>query len=67
MEKEPPPNITSFIIRFIHPDPAVQPGAREFRGAIRHIQTDEEISFTRWEDALEFMKRYVPIGWEAEE
>lgn len=67
MATNPPPTITSFIIRFIHPDLSSRPGEQEFRGAIRHIQTDEEISFTRWEDALEFMKRYVPIGWEAEE
>jgi hypothetical protein len=67
METDPPPNITSFVIRFIHPDLAIHPGKGEFRGAIRHIQTDEEISFTRWEDALAFMKRFVPIGWEADE
>lgn len=32
-----------------------------YRGAIRHIQSDEEMSFNTWEDAVKFIGRFVPI------
>jgi hypothetical protein len=55
-----PPNITSFVIRFIHGDlPGSSPP--DLRGSIRHIQTDQEIAFTRWVDAVDFIRRYVTI------
>jgi len=55
------PNIVSFVIRFT-PEPAEEAsGAPRYRGAIRHVQTDQESSFTCWADAVEFIQRYVPI------
>ena len=59
-----PPLISSFVIRFVLneaqgtvEDTVQQP----FRGSIRHIQSDEEMNFHIWEDAVEFMRRYVPL------
>ncbi|HEY5731344.1 MAG TPA: hypothetical protein VIS72_14935 [Anaerolineales bacterium] len=58
------PLISSFIIRFVmnevqeeHADAPSHP----FRGSIRHIQSDEEMNFHAWEDAVEFIRRYVPL------
>jgi hypothetical protein len=32
-----------------------------YHGAIRHIQSAEELNFTEWREAVEFMRRFVPI------
>jgi hypothetical protein len=66
MEIPPTPEITSFVIRFIHqgvPDPGdPKPGAGLLmRGTIRNVQTNEEIDFTRWQDAVEFIERFVSL------
>lgn len=62
METNTSPSITSFVIRFVMdnalPDNIAQPC---YRGAIRHIQSDEEINFNNWEDAVTFIQRYVPL------
>jgi len=48
--------ISSFVIRFV-----MDAGLDGFRGEIRHIQTAEQIHFTDWHEAVEFMRRYVPL------
>jgi hypothetical protein len=55
------PNISSFMIRFIQEAHATEQTSLPYRGFIRHIQTDSEISFTRWEDAIAFIQQYVPL------
>lgn len=35
-----------------------------YRGSIRHIQSDEEMNFHLWEDAVAFIRRYVPLDIE---
>jgi hypothetical protein len=55
------PSISSFVIRFIQEAPAAEQASLPYRGFIRHIQTDCEISFTRWEDAIAFIRQYVPL------
>jgi hypothetical protein len=35
-----------------------------YRGSIRHIQSDEEMNFHLWGDAVEFIRRYVPLDIE---
>lgn len=62
METKSAPSIESFVIRFVldeaAPDNIKQPG---YRGAIRHIQSDEEMQFNTWEDAVKFIQRYVTL------
>jgi hypothetical protein len=57
--------IASFILRFTqeHPD---DDGTSEegWRGVIRHVQSRQQTGFTRMEDALSFISRYVSIGKE---
>jgi hypothetical protein len=55
-------NIDSFIIRFVHDRPC---GDRQksanWRGFIRHVQCKESIQFTDFEEALEFIARFVHL------
>ena len=56
------PNISSFVIRFVVGDSSpAGPHQPAYRGAIRHIQSDEELNFNRWEEAVTFIRRFVPI------
>jgi hypothetical protein len=71
------PQIASFVIRFVWDQPDILTSdvvasqssdqmqtdfaAPAYRGAIRNIQTDEEMAFTRWQDAMEFINRFVPL------
>ena len=56
------PSIYSFIIRFVVDDGSIAEGNPPvYHGAIRHIQSAEEISFNEWADAVAFMRRFVPI------
>ena len=49
--------VTSFVVRFMQEDPAVD----TWRGFIRHVQTSQEIHFATIEDALNFMSQFVKI------
>ena len=49
--------VTSFVVRFMQEDPAVD----AWRGFIRHVQTSQEIHFSTIEDALNFMGQFVKI------
>jgi hypothetical protein len=62
MKSDPAPTIYSFIIRFVVEDGSSHAGAQPvYHGAIRHIQSAEEINFNEWHEAMEFMQRFVPI------
>lgn len=62
MKPDITPTIHSFIIRFVVDDAAGQEGTQPaYRGAIRHIQNAEELNFNEWDEAMEFMRRFVPI------
>lgn len=62
MKSDLAPIIYSFIIRFVVEDVPPAGGARPaYHGAIRHIQTAEEVKFNDWLEAVEFMRRFVPI------
>ena len=59
MSSNRPPEITSFVIRFVHPAETERMDLVGYHGSIRHIQTNLEINFTRWEEAVSFINRYV--------
>jgi len=62
MDSHLPPNISSFVIRFVIDSAATgEQGHQPYRGAIRHIQTDEEMNFSNWEEAVTFIRRFVPL------
>ena len=56
--------ISSFVIRFVMNEAQDDLGNTEqypYRGSIRHIQSDEEVHFHLWDDAVAFIRRYVPL------
>lgn len=54
--------IVSFIVRFVQPESGEH--TAPWHGVVRHVQSSEEVRFTRVEEALQFMSRYVPMGEE---
>ena len=59
MDAIPTPLISSFIIRFVMDETSAEKLA--YHGTIRHIQNAEEINFNEWKEAVEFMRRFVPL------
>ena len=66
MESNSPPSITSFVIRFVMDEiPHSEATQAQYRGAIRHIQSEKAMSFNTWEEVVEFIQRYVPLETKA--
>jgi hypothetical protein len=70
MEKPLSPHIDSFVIRFVfleaeteRSSPSLAPA---YRGSITHVQSDQELVFNSWQDAVEFIQRFVPVSLEGE-
>lgn len=56
-------SITSFVVRFIHSGP---PDNVALRGSILNVQTNEEHAFVHWDEAVEFIRRFVTLTAEEE-
>jgi hypothetical protein len=55
--------IASFIVRFTQEQSLeAKPLIDGWRGVIRHVQSNQQAGFTRMEEALSFISRYVIIG-----
>jgi len=54
------PGISSFVLRFIE-EPTQNNATVNYRGIIRHIQSDQELSFISWSDVEAFIQQFVPI------
>jgi hypothetical protein len=54
-------NIVSFIIRFVQEQTEDDGELYSSRGVIRNIQTDKEVQFAHWEEAVEFIRQFVSI------
>jgi hypothetical protein len=50
--------INSFMMRFIQEIEADS----SWRGVVRHVQSEEEARFTRIDEALRFIGRFVDVG-----
>jgi hypothetical protein len=64
-------DIVSFVVRFVCEgtfgttiDGDAQPAApaASWHGTIRHVQSNTERRFARWEDAVAFIAQYIDIG-----
>jgi hypothetical protein len=65
MDVHNPPIISSFVIRFVVDDASDKDvTSLSYRGSIRHIQSEEELNFSLWQDAVEFIRRFVPLETE---
>jgi hypothetical protein len=61
--------IVSFVLRFVYEEPqddAAHPDAGWY-SVVRHVQTDTERHFTRWQDIEEFIARYVDLSKDAKD
>jgi hypothetical protein len=51
-------HLESFVLRFVFDET----GKGGWHGVLRHIQSDAELHFTRWDEATAFISRYVPLS-----
>jgi hypothetical protein len=58
------PTVTSFVVRFVyeerHDDSSQWAG--QWYSVVRHVQSDTERRFTRWEDMVLFFEHYVDLS-----
>ncbi len=57
----PETRLVSFVLRFVYDQPtgeATSPATR-WHGVVRHVQSNEEVHFTRWADAVAFIERFA--------
>ena len=56
------PLIMSFVIRLVLESPPSSEGKEPcYRGTIRHIQSNEDINFNTFDEAIKFIQRYMPL------
>jgi hypothetical protein len=58
------PRVESFVLRFIEDSARAETSgvAPSWHGVVLHVQTNEEMIFADFADAVAFMRRYVSIG-----
>jgi hypothetical protein len=61
MEEKLYPDVASFLIRFVESQPKPD-GGSSYRGVVRHVQTDNELSFTSWEEVEAFIRLVIPLN-----
>ncbi len=54
--------VASFLIRFVYEAAADGQPTQGWHGVVRHVQSNAERHFTRWEDAVAFVSAYVELG-----
>lgn len=56
------PRLDSFVLRFVsvRPEPGAERG--HWRGVVRHIQSNAERAFLRWDEAEAFIAGYVSLA-----
>ena len=62
MKPDTAPTIHSFIVRFVVEESlSAEKTKPAYHGSVRHIQSAEELHFHEWREAVEFMRRFVPL------
>jgi len=65
MHAQPPPTISSFVIRFVVETPAENRlDPPPYHGSIHHVQSDATLNFSAWQEVVAFIRRYVPLEHE---
>jgi hypothetical protein len=60
MDEKTFPEVASFLIRFVQDQPKPD-GISNYRGVVRHVQTDLEQVFTSWEEVESFIQQVIPL------
>lgn len=58
-------SLASFVLRFVldePPSPEAMRSLPRWHGVIQHVQTNEEMHFARWEEAVTFIEQYVNLA-----
>lgn len=58
-------SLVSFVLRFVLDEPAPHESSGalpRWHGMIRHVQTNEELHFARWDDVVSFIEQYVNLS-----
>ncbi len=58
-------SLVSFVLRFVLDEPPSSGAMRSlprWHGVIRHVQTNEEVHFARWKEAVAFIEQYVKLA-----
>ena len=58
----PKTTIASFVLRFTQELSSDTEPVAPWRAVIRHVQSDEEVHFTRMDEALTFISQYVELS-----
>lgn len=58
----PKTTIASFVVRFTQELSSDTEPVTPWRAVIRHVQSDEEVHFTRMDEALAFISQYVDLS-----
>ena len=53
--------IASFVVRFTQETPAADLPGSGWRGVVQHVQTSEQVRFTRIDDALSFIGEFIDL------
>ena len=61
MDEKISPDVASFVIRFVRNQRTELDGIA-YHGMVRHVQTDNEIFFTCWDEVEAFIKQVVPLN-----
>jgi len=57
----PQTNVASFVLRFMQDRTDTDAPPTNWRGVVKHVQTNEEKHFTSFADAIEFIAGYVNL------
>lgn len=59
----PETNLVSFVLRFVYDQPTGEATvlATRWHGVVRHVQSSEELHFSRWADAVAFIERFAQL------
>lgn len=59
-------NVDSFVLRFVREAPMLDAHVADpaWRGVIRHVQSNRERPFLRWEDAQAFISEFIDLRQE---
>lgn len=57
-------SLDSFVLRFVRGPEDVSHPAISWHGVIRHVQSNRERAFSRWEDAVSFINEFIVVNGE---